>query len=439
MHSIRHNYCISVIPAVFLFFSSTVAALNLEPSAGVGMEYTNNATFAADNESDDLIAVTVVGASLDAGSGPSYLNATTSLKYQDYTKDTFSDEAYFNLGAIAGWEMFKDRLEWTVQDFFSQRPINSLDPGIPSNIQNTNVFTFGADIYFPISGRQSVALIPEYQKYAYQVQNTDNQSNSLDARWDYQLYRTMKVSLIGGVRDVDYDKVFIPDNKFINIHLSLSGISSRSKYSAKLGSTRVDREGRDSERATTGDMSWLLDLTGYSNIRAFIASNLTDTSSGLLNSATNPGNRDFSNVQIAAGTYRDNVINLTYSRDNVALKFNIWTELSKQDYEIALLDRDVRVIGMQLDYPVTAVFSTGMHTSYNRTDLTDFGRRDKQYSVGSNITYRLSRRLRLAADLKYQERSSTDNTVNYSETSLFVGLDYGYGELPKPTRSSPSF
>ena len=439
MYSIRHNYCTSAILVVSLFFSFTATALNLEPTVGIGMEHTNNAGFTADNEEDDLLAIAFVGARLEAGSGPSYLNATTSLRYQDYTQDTFDSETYFNLNATAGWEMFKDRLDWTVQDFFTQQSINSLDPNTPDNTQDTNVFTLGSNIYFPISVRQSVTLSPEYRKFTYSTQNIDNQNKALNARWNYQIYRTMNVGLSGGVSKVDYDEELITDITFTNIHLTLSGTRPRSVYSADLGVTHVDRENGDSTRGFTGNMSWLFNLTGFSNIRAYVSSDLTDSNNGLLSSSTDPDNGDFSNEQTSSEVFRSSIIRLTYQRNDTSLQSNVWIELRKQDYEQSLLggqsDRETQQIGMRFNYPVTATVSTGINTDYNRTKLTDDDRKDDRYKIGGNITYRLSRKLRAVADLNYQDRDSTNDIEDYSEMSVFFGIVYGYGETPRANRS----
>jgi uncharacterized protein (PEP-CTERM system associated) len=84
----------------------TPAALALfEPGAGVALEYTDNAALTPDNEKDDVIALGYVGATIDQSSGPLKLNASTSLTYEHYTDNTFSDQHYFDLSATGGWEM----------------------------------------------------------------------------------------------------------------------------------------------------------------------------------------------------------------------------------------------------------------------------------------------------------------------------------------------
>ncbi|MCK5360800.1 MAG: hypothetical protein KAJ95_09245, partial [Gammaproteobacteria bacterium] len=206
-----------------------------------------------------MIVSTGVGAAIDTGSGPFQFKANTSLRNEHYTKGTFSDQQYFDLAAIAGWEMLKDRVDWTLEDFFSQQTINSLNPDTPDNTQDTNVLTLGANVYFPISGRQSVTVRPEYQKFTYDVQSVDSQQNSLNVNWDYKMFRAMSVGLAGSLSEVKYDEQAISDIKFRNIGLVVSGERSRSNYSFNLGVTHASRDdGSSSDRGFAGNMIWLL-------------------------------------------------------------------------------------------------------------------------------------------------------------------------------------
>lgn len=435
MYRILPNDCASVILAGMFLCSFVASASEIEPSASIGMEYTDNVTLVPVNEARDLIVNTSVGAEIDAGSGPFRFNASTSLTSQHYTKGTFDDRKYFNLGATVGWEMLKNRFDWTLQDFFSQRAINSLDPDTPDNIQDTNVLTFGPNIYFPVSARQSITLQPEYRKFTYkngiQVQNLDNQQNSIAADWNYQMFRTMSVGLSGRVNKVDYGEQSISDNTFSNIGLTVSGGRSRSNYSVNMGSTRVERGRGGNTGGFTGNIIWLFNLTGYSNVRTYIASNLIDTNNGLLNASRNPENGDISNQQISGEVLRNSILRVTYTKKGATLSSSVWSELSRQEYELVPLDREVQDLGMRFSYPLTAALSMGVSTRYNRIELTDIDRKDKQYDISSNINYRLSRRLSTVLSLRYRDRNSTLDTADYSAMSVFANLVYGSGSASR--------
>ncbi len=426
MDGIRPNYYFLIVLSGIIFVSNTLYAVEIEPSASVTAKYTDNARKTATNEMQDVTNSTRIGAGIDAGEGPFQLEAETSLEHVNYTRNSYGDQQYFNLSATAGWEMLRDRIDWKMHDFFSQQSVNSLNPRTPDNIQNTNVFTFGPDINYRISGRQSLTLNPEYRKFSYEIQNADNQQTALDAGWNFQLFRTMKIGVRGGTNSVDYDDPLLTDYTLNNAHLTFSSTRPNYNFGADIGTTRVEREDDNNVQGMTGSIRVSFDITGSSNLRTYIGSEITDTSSSLLNSSINPDESDFSYTQTSSDILRNSTMRINYLKDDARLKSDTWIKLSRYDYEFALLDRDVLAVGIKLTYPLTAIISTGISTSYSQTELTDTYRKDNEYSIGGNINYRLSHRLLATVKLNYHNTDSTIETMSFNELTLLASLSYGY-------------
>lgn len=410
-----------------LLCSFTASATDISTNASVGLRYTDNAGLTSDNEINETIVTTSVGAAINTGGGPFKFNAKASALYEHYSKDTFADQQVYTLGMTAGWVTFKNRLDWTLEDYFTQQSIDSLSPDVPDNRQDTNVLTFGPNIYFPISARQTITLKPEYRKFTYESQNADNQQSSLNANWGYQLFRNMNLSLNAGIRKVDYDDSVINGNRFRNFSLIASGQRSRSNYSLSLGATRVDTENGGGQRGFAGSMTWLLNITDTSSIRTNMSSDLTDANNGLLNFSRSPEDGDFSNEQISSDVSRNSVIRVAYNKKNERLNSSVWSELRKQKYELTTLDREVQDYGIKFNYPLTAILSTGLSTRYSSTKVIDVGRVDDEYSLNVNFNYRLSRKFSVNLDLKYQEKKTNIGSGEFDELSAFASLVYSSG------------
>ena len=430
MYPIRLNNCALVIfTGIFLCsFTANAMDIRLEPTVGVSTEYTDNSKLTENGELRELITTTYVGVNLDAGSGPFQLNANSTLKYLDYMQSTFTNRRYLNLNATAKWDMWKNRLDWKLQDFVTQQSMDSLSPDTPDNTQHVNVLTFGPNIYFPISGRQKVTLRPEYRKFNYHNDHTyNNQQNSLTADWNYQIYRTINIGFTGGTNEVDYSDPTISDNESSNIHFTISGQRLRFNYSGKLGSTYIENETGSEIHGITGDMIWVYNISDHSNLRTYIATDLTDTSNNLLNASINPENGDISNDQITTEILRNSIIRLAYQNNDPRLNTSIWLELRRQNYTVAMLDRDVQAAGIAFNYPITAMLSTGINTRYSRTELADTDRKDNLFNISGNINYRFSRRLLGSAELKYNKKYSTLDTAEFNEFRVLFSLAYKYG------------
>jgi hypothetical protein len=425
--------------------SPVVTALEIEPGVGVGLLHTDNARLTADDEEDDLIVVGYVGAKIDENRGPLSLNAETELIYLDYTKGTFSDQNYPGLRLEAGYEQIRDRLDWQVQDYFTQTLVDSNDGANPDNIRNTNVFTFGPSIRFPIAGRQTITVNPQYRNFYYEAVGNNNQGNNqqyaLSASWFYSMYPTMGVSLNGGVTEVVYDSGGASDYTRSTAQAGISGTRARSVYSLNLGGTNISRDKSGSTSGFSGNLTWSYNLTGHSNARVYLSSDLTDSGNLLLDSQTNPDDGDFSNVQSSNQVLRNSILRLTYRREDTTLNTEVWGEFRDLDYEGgqgdqgSQSDRDVREVGANLNYRVTAALTAGIFGSYSRTKETDIDREDKRYSITGTVGYQLTRKLRTNLDLAYQNQDSKGGLSNeYSEFSTFVRLVYGFARVERPGR-----
>jgi hypothetical protein len=421
-----------------MLFSFKISALEFKPGVGVGLEYTDNATLTAENQLDDLIALGYIGARLEEIEGPVTAGITATLNHQRYTKDTFEDQRYFNLAATAGWEMITSRFDWLLRNYYSQRPINSTDPNTPDNIQDTNAFTFGANIVFPISARQTFTLLPEYRNFYYEIQLTDNQQYALLASWNYEMNKLTNVGWNASVRTVKYDELVIQDVTFGSIFFALSSLRARSDINTNLGTTYVERENGQSTEEFAGNLSWLVNLTSRSRMRTYIATDLTDSSEGALNATVDPEVGDPNNIQITTDVIRYQVISLGYYRQDGTLDSSLTGELSKLNYSESPNDRRIWNVNAELNYPITALLSSGFYARHNNTDYIDTNRIDNDFTIGGGIRYHLSRNLHSRFDLKYRNRDSTLDSANFDEWSVYASLTYGFGEPLRPT-SSGSF
>ena len=120
------------------------------------------------------------------------------------------------------WAMIRDRFDWRLSNLYTQRLVINTDPNTPDNIQDTNVFTLGANMFYPVSARQTFTLFPQYRNFYYEIQNIDNQQGSLLARWDYQLNSTTNVGWNASVQAINYQTDQISDISYTRINFTAS-------------------------------------------------------------------------------------------------------------------------------------------------------------------------------------------------------------------------
>ena len=422
--------CIGLLSCVY-----ELSALEFKPGVGVGLELTDNATLEPTNVQEDLIVIGYLGASLLQEEGPFLADITASLNHHRYTKDSFEDQRYFNLGATADWAMINNRFNWLIRNYYTQRPINTTEPNTPDNIQDTNALTLGANIIFPISARQTFTLLPEYRNFYYEIQLTDNQQYSLLASWSYELSNLTSVGWNASVRTVDYKEPLIDDVSFTSIFFSFSSLRARSDVRGNIGSTYVNRSNGQSTAEFAGDLNWLVNLSSRSRVRTFIATDLTDSSTGELMATVDPEVGDPNNIQITTDVIRNQVISLGYHRLDGVLESGLTAEFRQLNYSESPNDRRVFSVNALVNYPLTALLRSELYANYSNSDYIDIDRVDDDSSAGGRLRYQLSRSFHSVVDLRYRNRDSTLESNNFSEWSVYASLTYGFGEPLRPSRS----
>ena len=428
----RQKLLLCLLLAETFFVSKSLLAVQFEPGVGLGLEFTDNARMTETNEVDDLITSTYVGASVVENDGLLQYDVNARYNKHNYTKDRFTDQRYFNLEASADWAMIKDRFNWILRDYFSQRPIITTNTNTPNNLQDTNAFTFGANINLPVTSRQRFGITPMFSQYYYETQLTDNRQFSLATNWNYQMFRLTNVGLNLSVRNIDYFEKTIDDTKFTNVGIIVSGQRQYSVFTINLGSTNVKRGEGDGSTGFSGFMNWLADLSSRSKFKIDISTELTDTSS-VSATATEPGNGN--DIQVTSDVIRNSVASIAYIREDASLNSQIWMKYNKVTYSDNPLDRIVRAFGLKVNRPINGRLSSGLYANYNQTEQLSSGRIDKRYTLGVNLKYNFSRKLHSLFDMKYRQKDSTAPLQNFNDFSVFATLVYGFGEVSRPTRT----
>lgn len=436
MNQPQRKFLISTIYVGLLLFSSSLLALEFEPGIGGGLGYSDNIRLTSDNEEDDLIAVGYVGARLEHDSGPIQADASAALNHVRYTKDTFPDQRYFNLRATADWEMVENRIDWRVQNYYRQIPIETIDSNTPVNIQDTNSFIFGADFTFLVSGRQTFSLRPEYRNFYYESSLTDNQQYALMANWNYQMYRLTSVGLSTSVRTLVYEDPGAVDVTFTNLYFVASVDRARSDITVNLGYNGVKRENGQLTSEPAGSLNWQVNLTNRSHIRTFFSTGLNDTSSATYYAVVDPGVGNPNIIQESTDVIRNTGVTLGYHRTDRTLGSSITGELRELTYSESPNDRRIKLVNASLSYPVSALLSTELFARFRNTELTDTNIKQQRYFVGVNFAYQISRNLRSQFDLVYLDEESNDFTLDYSAWNGYVNLVYGFGRTLRPGRLS---
>lgn len=400
-------------------------ALDIGANLGLGVTYTDNARLTASSPERDWIVNTTAQGSLSDDVGPLTSAITATYRRLEYLNGTYSNQNYLDFKGAGSWAQVEDRLVWTVEDYFTQIPVENLSVDTPENLQNTNVFSFQPEITIPVTSRNVISLMPVFQDYYYETSELDNRQYGLTASWEYKIYPTVEVGLEGVLRQVSYDNSSLnPDYAFRTLRAIYSRTLSRLQYRLGLGATNIQRDQFKDVDGVIGSADVLLRMTGISSLRTYLSSNLTDASNDLYRSSVDPETGDFTNEQVTGDVLRNNTARLTYLREGALIDARFWGELRDLDYLEAASDRKVGQLGIGMGYNISSYLRAGANGVYTKTRELATGRVDREYSLGGNLAYSLSRKLRCTLDLQYQRRNSNEAVNEYNELRVFAGITY---------------
>lgn len=412
-------------------------AVLFEPGVGVGAERTDNALLSSGNEESDTILVSYVGGKLSDSNGPLSYSVTAGLDYLSYLQNTSEDQQYLKLSGNLNAALVKNRLDYYINNYYNQAPIDALEPNTPDNIEDTNIFSTGMVFSMPVSRRNSIRLVPEYSRFYYETQLTDNHQHSLSFNFDHAFSRLVTGGFLASYRDVNYDIEISPDTDFVTFQLTASRTGKHSLIDFKAGSTKVSRSGQE-ESGFSGSLDMMRTISRRSSVRFRASTQLTDTSTGRLFLVEVPDSL-FPNVepnytlQLSTDVIRDRSIRLSYNRDGDYVNSDLWAQGSEFIYSSSLEDRRVISLGLDLGKQFTGTLSGNFFTVLEQTELLERVRNDDKITFNASLGYRHTRKLRSKLAMQYRDSSSTDPFFSYSNWSVFYSLSYGFGEVRQPT------
>jgi len=434
----------------FLGFAVSVRAAAISPIVGYIGTYSSNILRESENEQWEYINRPLLGLDLDQRGRSINAYGYVTAEYFDFTQGTAEDETYFDANAIAEWNIVGDRFTWVAEDYASVTPVVVSDPLTPLNVEQRNIFVTGPTLTARIGARNLFDWSLRYGSFYYQKSNIDNQRYYSDLGISRQINQSNSVRLGYEITRTTFREEFYEDYIRQDAVLSYDYISRTGNITTTAGYTYLDSE--DSEEATDG---WLMSVVGSKRIgrrtllNLVASSALTDTGlsnlsggvSEIIPEVTVSPNQAFSVPSQAATPeiYRESILSFGLVNNNPVLisSFNIGyvqADYIGEDFS----DNDRVGADLNFEHPIRADSLLGVFMGVGRQEYPnqgDDGYIDDDWRMGSNITWRLFRRINLVFELTREGRRSNEPGRGYTETMAEVQLIYRPSGIRSVARS----
>ncbi|MDR2876829.1 MAG: hypothetical protein LBV36_02125 [Chromatiales bacterium] len=435
MHAFQSGFR-AIVLAVLTSGASAAYGMQFDAGAAGGLEYTNNARLTSENEREDLIETALFQLSAARNEGALRANAQTSLLYRNYENDSYDSQRQFAFIGAAEWLIRPDSFVWSASDSYARQPINALVPGTPTNLQGVNVFSTGLGASLPINVRQRLSFKPQYNNFYFEKTDYDNQQYTLGAAWTYRVTLPLSLSLNSNLNRTTYNESVYQGTTMARYFVGLQGLSPRMSFIANLGFTDVLSEHVGSGGGYLANLSWNYRSSQHSQMSAYLASEITNTSQVLAQVGVDPNLGIGVDQQISSNLFRSETARLAY---NWRLVETDWRLTGYWDKRHQGVGGTQSTTGTQLsvNYPLGAALSTLLATIYEQVRVSGSVSGYESYTFQGGLTYALSGKLKATLAVADSHRSSDLASAQYDDLRVLLFFSYGSGAALIPGSSMP--
>lgn len=428
----RSRICVAVLLAVAASHPAPADAVRIDYSLDLGVEHNDNVAMEAVAPESQNIAQAGLGFTIAEETSAVRLLLTGRADYLHY-EDVYSDRLDAMLRGRFDWMAIPDRLQFTVEDTMSTRPVDGLLPDTPANRQRINTFAAGPTLFFRWGGTMDGAADLRF------VRDTAEETRDLNAKRlsaalgaTHEFDGTSRLSFNGGMEWIDYDHDDVArdvdrQDAFARYERDLAQL----QLGVDAGWTRLDYDDGETvdEPLFRVDLAWT--PTARSRYVAFAASQLSDASRDISRLPAGgpdggiPAGVPVGEISPTSSHFKERRLELGYEYTGARFNFEVRPSGYRARYvDDALLDHDGVGLALGVVWTLRPALLLDASASYDEIDYInlDSTTRSTRYGIGlrKEWTRNWSTRLSWA---RYERRMSATGT-SISQDVLYLGVTY---------------
>jgi hypothetical protein len=413
----------------FIAVPGTTLAAQFDYSLYAGVEHSNNINLSHENPISEDVLIPGLNFTYEQQGSTLQANVFGALEYHDYTHGKFDNQTQTQLAGQANWTMLPQRLDFSVEDFASVQPVDSLASNSPDNQQQTNVIALGPTLHLhfgdALRGQFELRYI---NSYASKVDNFNSSRGLAAARLFREINPTDQLSVNVESQHVDFTNNGSANYDRHEIYVGYSSKLAQFDVGAALGWSKLDFD------RAPGDSSPLLQLTlGWrptqrSTFSLSGAYQYSDAAQGMLPSqgqtlgaAINSVN--VGNAVIDSQVYQERSLQATYSLRTERLTVSVTPLFRKLHYlNDTTFDQTARGGNVTLGYLLRPQLTLSALITGEKLTYQTLDRHDRTVRFGLDLSRQWTRHWSANISVDRQRRNSDVPSQSYRETRIFLGV-----------------
>ena len=406
-------------------YAAPARALDISFGLGYEYQYSDNVRLVAAAPEAESLHIGRVTLGVAERSSALTLRGGANIEHRDYVNDTFEDGVYGSISAAANWIVVPHRLNWSVENYFSQTIIDARGADTPANRQDSNVLATGPDFIFRINPLNTLELSARLSNYYYEVTDANNNRLQGDLRWIYRLtprtdlslnYQTVTVHFFNESTNLN----FVRDELFVRGRTR----PSRSEYTVDLGTSIVYAVGADPIAGALLRLGWRRELNPRANVTASAGMEYSDHDRDYLSEGGASGGGTTGDAVGIGGFYYGQRVDVGYTYAGAYGGDRVRAFWRTLDYETGPFDQTIYGAEAELGFDSGPLLTPYLFGGYQHTRFTETAIDDGDSYGGLRLRYRLRSRFIVALEGRHTVRDSSDTARNYEENRGLVTLAY---------------
>ncbi|WP_456412434.1 hypothetical protein [Thiolapillus sp.] len=408
-----------------LFMAAPLHAATLSYFGSYQLDYADNLELASDGGTAGVYHSFRIGAGYEERSTRLEANINGSLHHINYPNGVLDDSSSIYLNGDLRWAFVRERLYWVFADSLTNQPIDPREANIPSNWQQTNVFSTGPQLQYQFDQANRVQADIRYMNsWAEESGDFDADRWFVGGSWIYGSAAATDISLNATFYDVRFDEngsEHIEDYNRSSLFAAWERRNGPSSLRFEAGLVGMDFDESSDEYGWHGLVTWSRVISSSSSLLLNIRHGLTDSALSIAGDV-NPDNIGTSVVSGQA--YEVTAVDATYRYGLSNSVLELLARYRKQDYVTdALVDRDLINTTIRWIRFFSGGWSSELSGRFSWNEYDD-GRSDDLTYLYAGMAYQGTRHLTYRLGMDWASRNSTDPMSEYDNWGVMFSIRY---------------
>ncbi|MGY3038776.1 hypothetical protein ACVWWQ_000363 [Rhodanobacter sp. TND4EL1] len=405
----------------------TVAA-QFDYSLYAGIEHSSNITLSNQNPISENILIPGLNFAFTQQGSVLQANVVGALEYHDYTGGKFDNQTQTQLAGMANWTVLPQRLDFSVQDYASVQPIDSLASDAPGNQQQTNVLALGPTLHLRFGDAMRGQVELRYvNSDASKVDEFNSSRGSVAARLFRDISPTDQLSVNAETQHVDFVNQNQANYDRNEVYVAYSSKLARFDIDASAGWSQLSFDHSPSVSNPLLRLALAWRPTQRSTFSLAGAYQYSDAAQDMLAAGQTPSptieSINTGSSVIDAQVYQERLLQATYALNTERLTLSVTPAFSKVHYlNESTFDQTGRGGGVNLSYRLRPQLTLSALAGIQRIDYTSLDRRDRTVRFGLDLNRQWTSHWSAHLAVDRQRRSSNVASQSYRETRIFLGV-----------------